>query len=247
MTERVRQPFVHVHIPKTAGTSLRAAFIKGFGAERVAFMMPERSFVKTSELVFDTEELDQLRRIARKRQTLPQFSIMVQRMNKDQYYSTFGLEDILNQNISVATGHIRHTDLVSSASALDHTTVVRDPLQRAWSHYVHWREARGSMWWHDGTVPYSDEVSFEAFVNDPALANYQSNYLGKLACAEIGSANKLDQFIARLGLNGSVTVPKLNTGLYEALPNFDSAFIRNFTELNRADYELFALSESVSS
>jgi hypothetical protein len=234
-----RQPFIHLHIPKTAGTSLRAAYITAFGAERVAFMLPERTLVKTSVLPFKTEQLDELRRVAREQHFLPQFSTMVQRINKNQYYDAFKLEAVVEHDVSVATGHIKHTDITDSVAQLDVTTVVRDPLERIWSHYAHWQEAQGTMWWHDGSIGYSDSVTFEKFASDPLMTNYQSAYLGSLACAVIGIADALPQFMEQVGVGNTPAIPQLNTGSYRSMPKLDVGFIRDFTENNRVDYELY--------
>ena len=235
----LERPFIHLHIPKTAGTSLRASYIEAFGAEHVAFMLPEREFVKTSELPFGTEELDLLRRTAREQHLLPQFSTMVQRMNQNRYYRTFPLGDIETEDVVVATGHIRHGDISSSVAHLAVTTVVREPLERAWSHYVHWKEASGSMWWHDGSMSFSEDVGFETFALDPALQNYQAAYLGKLACHTIGTADNLEAFLEHIGAARTPNIPRLNSGLYPEIPVFDLGFLRAFAEYHSQDYELY--------
>jgi len=239
MADVLTEPFIHIHIPKTAGTSLRASYIQAFGASRVAFLLPGQKLVKTSELPFGTEELDVLRRTAREQHLLPQFSTMVQRMNQIKYYETFELADIVDREIAVATGHIRHTQVPDAVAHLAVTTVVRNPLERAWSHYSHWQEAAGTMWWHDGSIPFSEDVTFESFAFDPALQNYQANYLGSIACATVGIASNLELFMERVGIAQVPKVLQLNGGLYENLPHFDPGFVHEFEAFHAADYDLY--------
>ena len=122
---------------------------------------------------------------------------------------------------------------------LPRTTVIQRPLARALSHCGHWREAKGSMWWHDGAVTYSEDVSFETFASDPMIVNYQSRQLGDLSFQTIGVVGKLTGFLEDIGLDASVTVPYLNTSLGHEMPSIDHGFMYEFVEMNTKDYELF--------
>jgi hypothetical protein len=239
MKQVTRSSFVHIHIPKTAGTSLRAVFIGEFGPENVGFMMPNRQFVRASELPFKTEELDKRRRAARVMGRLPAFSETIRTVNQQQDYNFFTLSALSAQNIRVATGHLVPTDISDKAAALPLTTIVRDPLERAVSHYRHWQEARGEMWWHDGSLPYADDVSFEVFANDPALVNYQTRWLGNLAFCAVGTTEKMPEFLEEIGLRSRIPIPRLNLRIGEAALAIDKGFTREFIELNSQDYELY--------
>ena len=203
-------------------------------------MMPNRQFVRASELPFSTEELDKKRRAARAVGQLNNFSEKVRAVNEQQDYNLFGIDDLPVQGIKVATGHLVQADITTAVAHLPRTTVVQDPLNRTLSHYRHWREARGMMWWHDGSVPYDDNVSFETFASDPMITNYQARQLGDLAMHTIGVVDKLTEFLEEIGLKPGVTVPYLNTRIgSETLP-LDNGFVREFVEINNKDYELYA-------
>jgi hypothetical protein len=239
MTRSLEKPFIHFHIPKTAGTSLRATFINGLGADKVAFLMYERNVVRASELPFDTEELDKARRQARETGQLSQFSARIDAMNRGKVYDAFPLSEIGKKGIELATGHFVPTDITEVISGVTRTTVLREPLERAWSHYFHWKEAKGSMWWHDGDVSFSDDVTFERFVTDPKLMNYHARYLGDLGYAAIGVTNNIPAFLEEIGLEPDLRVPSLNSGRYKEMPTFDSGFLRDFKEMNAVDYEMY--------
>jgi len=234
--EAITQPFIHFHIPKTAGTSLRAVFIDQFGAERVAFLLPDRSLVQTSDLPFKTESLDRIRRIARGAGLLNLYSAGVGAINRRRLTKTFSLSAIEQQDIALATGHFTHTDIVDGdVEHLPRTTILRQPLERTWSHYGHWREAKGAMWWHKGGVTYTDDTSFETFALDPQLANYQSLCLGNLSFAAVGVSTNLPAFFEKLGIQPPRAIPVLNPGRTN-MPTFDPGFIRDFEALHAEDY-----------
>jgi hypothetical protein len=233
------EPFIHFHIPKTAGTSLRAACIDQLGPENVAFMMPDRKLVRASDLPFETKQLDRARRLARKVGLLKLFSTGVSVVNQAKDYDSFELAEMLAQNVTLATGHFVHSDITEPVVGIPRTTVLREPLKRAWSHYSHWREAKGAMWWHEGVIAYSDEVKFEMFATDPKLTNYQANCLGSLTFKVIGYSGKLPEFIEEMGLNPDPCIPNLNPGLYREMPSFDPRFLRDFRNMNAVDYGLY--------
>lgn len=239
MSEAISRPFIHFHLPKTAGTSLRATFIKSLGAENVAFMMPDRRLVRTSDLPFETEQLDTARRAAREAGRLSLFSAEVNAINREKVTNTFPLSEMVTRGVALATGHFVHTDVPETFAGMPRTTIVRDPLARMWSHYAHWREARGTMWWHTGSVPYADDTRFEDFATDPTLANYQAGRLGDLDYAVVGATDNLPAFLTSVGLDATNHIPTLNPGNYRQSPDFDPGFVRDFTTMNTADYELY--------
>jgi hypothetical protein len=239
--QNIETPFIHFHIPKTAGTSLRAVLIEEFEPQNVSFMMPNRQFVRASELPFGTEELDKKRRVARAVGQLNAFSEEVRVINKQRAYNFFALDDLNALNIQVATGHLTQADITNTVAHLPRTTVLQDPLTRAFSHYGHWRDARGTMWWHNGTVPFGDDVSFETFASDPMIMNYQARQLGGLTFRAVGVVDKLPEFLEEVGLNTDITVPHLNSGISDEAPRIDRGFIREFVDINREDYELYTV------
>jgi hypothetical protein len=189
--------------------------------------------------VSNTERLDRARRVARSIGLLNLYSAGVHHLNKRNTAETFGLSNLEAQNIQVATGHFTYEDIAEGVTGFPRTTVLRDPLARARSHYAHWQEARGNMWWHDGSVPYGDKVSFEDFATDLAIANYQTKRMGGLGFAIIGTSDNLPGFFEEIGIDLERTIPRLNPGKYRDVPNLDPGFMRDFTELNAADYVLY--------
>jgi hypothetical protein len=167
------------------------------------------------------------------------YSAVLGRINRKTITNPFDLSTLESQNIQVATGHFKPEDITEGVSHLSRTTILRDPLARARSHYAHWQEAKGNMWWHSGEVPYSDDVTFETFATDPALANYQTKYLGNLSFTAVGTTADLPGFFRGIGLDQEASIPTLNPGKHRETSSFDPGFVRDFTELNAADYALY--------
>lgn len=239
MHKAIEKPFIHVHIPKTAGTSLRATFIKNFGPEKVAYLMPEGHLLRTSDLPFESEQLDKARRIARMFGLLHVYSSGLRIINKKLIPQGFDFASLLQQDISVVTGHFESADIPESLLHLPRTTVIREPLARMWSHYTHWREARGNMWWHKGSVPFDKNTQFETFALDPELANYQSSRLGDLGFVAMGTTANLADFFEQIGVDPATRVPSLNPGRYKMPAGFNPGFLQQFDELHSADYALY--------
>jgi len=222
MGETISKPFINLHIPKTAGTSMRAALIDDFGADRVAFMMFERQAVRASELPFGVEEMDIERRAARDAGQLATFSARMSEANRTIDYDAFSLSEIRSRDVDVATGHFNHKDITQDIMDVPLVTILRDPLERAWSHFSQWREAKGSIWWHSSDVIYSDDVSFEEFVTDQKLVNYQSQWLGELSISVTGVTTNLSEFLEQVGVRPDTRIPLLNPGMHRGVPSLSN-------------------------
>lgn len=237
MSHTTTKPRIHFHIPKTAGTSLRDVLVKHYSPEHVAFLMPTRRLIKTSDLPFDVTHLDMARRAARRVGLLKPFSAAIRRINRDR--AGFSLTELEEHDIQLAIGHFMSSDITEPVADIPRTSVVREPLARMRSHFSHWQEAKGSMWWHKGTIPYGEGVAFEDFATDPALANYQAGCLGGLTFEAIGVADNLPAFLESQGIEPDTPVPTLNPGKRYPRATPDPGFMRDFAELHAADYELY--------
>jgi len=229
---------VYFHIPKTAGTSLRAAFVENLGADRVAFRLSDGSMIRMSDMRFDIEALDKARRLARSLGMLKPFSSVIRSIDGSSSASTFSLAQLREHSIHLATGHFTAEDIDSGSEAFPRTTLVRDPLLRMWSHYRHWQEAKGTMHWHRGSVPYTRKATFQEFSLDPLMHNYQASCLGGLDFEVIGNSYDLGGFLDKLGF-GSTDIPILNPGKHNGMPHLDAGFIREFEDCNQLDYNLY--------
>lgn len=239
-----KSPFIHFHIPKTAGTSLRMSMIQGFSSEGVAFMLPDRTLVRTSDLPFKTDELDKARWEARNAGKLNEFSEHIRKINSAKLSRCFELAELEASGSFVATGHFTHADISETVAHLPRTTILRNPLERMWSHYSHWKEAKGRMWWHLSDIDYTEHVRFEEFAVDHALQNYQAKCLGSLAFEVVGITEKLPEFLGEIGLTVSGEIPVLNPGVQGKLPEFNIEFVEEFRQLHALDYELYEAAAS---
>jgi hypothetical protein len=94
------------------------------------------------------------------------------------------------------------------------------------------------MWWHDGTVPYADSVSFACFVADPQMQNYQTRCLGGLTFDIIGRTDMMPYYLEAMGADPSQAVMRLNPGK-ASMPTLDPGLVRDFMATNVADCTLF--------
>lgn len=240
MSEIKGEKFIHFHIPKTAGTSVRASFVRHYGAEAVGFLRPDDQLVRASDLPFKVEQADKGRRLTRNLRILYIYTKGISLINRISADAAFDLSSMERVGIDVAVGHFTPGHITEPIAHIPRTTILRDPLSRTWSHYAHWRDSRGTTWWHEGSLPYSEGVSFEDFALDPSLANYQSGRMGNLGFNVIGVSSNIPGFFEEIGLGRDAYLPVLNPGRYKETPPMDPGFVRDFEEANRADYELFA-------
>jgi hypothetical protein len=140
----------------------------------------------------------------------------------------------------VMTGHF-NADRVDEwgLDGIPAVTVVREPLERSWSHYQHWKRTQGRFV-RRNTLPYSDDTTFETFAMDERHKDYQSRFLGGLTLDHIGVSEQLPALFEELGLRvPDADALHLNAGNHGDMPEFDSGFARDFVDQNRKDYELF--------
>lgn len=243
MSEKGEQ-FIHFHIPKTGGSSLKSVFLEYFGDERVGYMRSDGKIVKASDLSLNVEQIDRVRSIARRAGLLGVYARTVKILHKNSPSEHFDLFSMGSLGIKVAVGHFTPSHISEEVANIPRTTVVRDPLERAWSHYTHWRDSRG---FHlDYPSPYSKNISFEEFVNDPSMVNYQASHIGNLDFSVIGILNNLPGFLEEIGIDPQFHIPVLNSGTHGEMPIMDPGFVRDFKAANTADYELYEMAATRS-
>lgn len=214
---------IFVHIPKAAGTSLKQAITAQIGETEVAFKYDR-----------------------------PMSDPVLTRRAKCLLASWRGLQ--LPQQ--VVFGHFlvgKFARLTARGFArrdgLRYATFLRDPLQRAVSHYYFWQRTHieGHKVWDRFT---REQWSLEQFLLSPEHTNFQSQFLWGFALENfdfVGLAERYDESVTLLGatfpelagleVRAANTNPEKTVGSGYAI---DPALARQFQERNAQDYALYA-------
>lgn len=241
----MNKKIVDVHIEKTAGRSKRQLFIRKFSEGRVLhydcstdqLLYADKRFLSTEKPLHET-----VQNLASNRLLFPFIKTGYLALKFLEKSRGFAPED-LTDDYDVITGHLtgdRFVRIVPPSEAC-YTSVLRDPLDRAYSHYQHWVRSRGLARFR--FMPqYSSVVSFEEFALSPEMHNYQTSALGINAkeFEVIGISHNLPEYLEELGLSQlDEPIPHLNKSLYEPISVLDRGFVMDFVEVNSLDYQLY--------
>lgn len=243
--ETTLDKLVHVHIPKTAGTSVRRTLADFYGDDQVLHLNPVNDTVlplSRSVATGDKPAVDVLKRIAYRTQlnriALPVYK-MLRKIEQDGHDATTYLQ---TADYNVVSGHIPADMIpVYGLSGLPIVSLVRDPLERSFSHYQHWQRTHAGVL---GAGTSGQPVdSFEAFLDLPTQANYQSRYLAGLSLQHVATIETAPQLMEELGITGRI--PRLNAAPHATPVPLGHTARQAYEERNRADYELVtAIQES---
>lgn len=240
---------VHLHIPKTAGTSLRSAFMDTYGNHNVLHFdraTGKAALAGTGLISNERPVINRLKATVYRnglfKAALPLYTIL---RNIDPSGSVPSA-DIGQTPFKVLTGHFTGNQLRDwGVDDLPVVTVVRDPLERLWSQYNHWKRSNGKAFKVASGIPYNPSVSFEKYMATGAHDNYQSNMLGDIHPALVGAFDNLPQFTEALGIGTAETIPHLNKADAPDLPHIGRSAMAAFIEANAADYALYDSAQSV--
>lgn len=234
------EKYVHIHIPKTGGTSLRALFMSAYGANNtLQWVEPLNGFVRTSELRIDPVKADRLRNIAKSLGIFGFIKRHVQTADNLRSVESIKLDDLSNIDFKVATGHVKTTQITASDTGLPITAIVREPLDRAWSHYRYWQSSPHTIVWHPPEINDKANTPFEEFALHPAVSNFQALWLGTHPVMTLGTLETLPDFLEQVGIDTAASIPRLNAGKPASLPHVGSSFRHEFENTHKLDYELY--------
>lgn len=247
----MKTPIVDVHIEKTAGRSKRKLLLDAYGSDRVMhYNCASNRFVRADKRLIKTETSHQekLRNTASNRASFPIIKMGFLAAQWLEGQRGIKPEELPNQEYDVVTGHITGSHIAQYIKPEEstYTSVLREPMNRAYSHFLHWQRTRGLAQFK--VMPkYDDTMSFQEFALLPEMHNYQTRSLdidpGRFAV--IGVWHALSDYFEELNLKQpNEPIPHLNQSPYGSEPVLDRGFIAEFQAINAEDYRLF---ESVSS
>lgn len=164
---------------------------------------------------------------------------------------------LIRFNVSCIHGHFLATKYDRWFPGNRKVTWLRDPLQRAISHYKYWQRSPSPK--NPVYVDLMDRgFGFQDFVKEPRLQNLQTRYLDGTDLDEYVFVGLTEEFDKSLGLFrrilgidldpnvGSINMnpERENSATYE-LDQLDGALVEQFKELNREDFILYQKARNV--
>ncbi len=253
---QIESRLLSVHIEKTAGTSVQDLLESVLGKDKVLIYNPiADTLTRASDLrVQRTNPVHDALRL--KIASSPLAPII----NKTYRLLAYGMLKTKIIEISNLPGDFLAIHGHFAANRFDKqlvnplaTVVVRDPLERMESQYVHWQRTKGVTEWRV-RIPFDPSITFERYALLSELQNYQTQALGGKnldSFTVVGVTEELDTFAQEL-LNclqsARLASPKQDFGIkrLNRTPNFrqsppiyEQDFLRQFKRQHEADYLLY--------
>lgn len=236
---------VHVHIEKTAGTTLKSSYNNVYGADNVwGYSAGEQRYRSLGKKLFDIDSERQVRLRAAIFRNAPRIARFGQAvLNALPSHKALTLEEA-EKNASVIIGHFTFDQVspVMDPRIHPYYTVVRHPLDRMRSHHNFLQQRSvPSARMRTGPVA-TDGMAFEEFALQPPLRNYQRQAIGDSIApyALVGVVNYLDAFLVETGLQSAHdSAPHINRSNTGQPTNLSPCFINEFEAFHAEDYELY--------
>lgn len=241
----MNSPEIHVHVPKSAGITIRGLLIEKYGPENV--YSNDVVSGRLASMAKQGFKADNSQRGGRNKlakivtPTMAQVGLAI----RDRL---IGEEpSVVIKKASAVIGHfaVDTFDTIPEASQADYFTVLRNPLDRMVSHYRYLKQLDHKMakmrHWGAGHNPHRP---FTEFALDERLQNYATKFtgtdLGRYAL--VGTFERLDDFCNAIGLSiPGQLAPNLNEGKWHGQVNGidDPGFVRDFEKFHSLDYETY--------
>lgn len=256
-----------VHIPKTAGTSVRSAIEHNVGPEGVYIYSPQvdRLVPSSSNLLPQTSNMIEAVRWGITNPLLGPLLLrvypLIDSINKGRIRKRYPNLEIPDK-AKVIFGHF-------SANKFDELlthepirgVIIRDPLERMRSHYDHWKRNKGKADWGID-VQYDSNMTFEQFALLSQLQNYQTQALAGMDIHTfdvVGITEDTEEFIqtflGRLRQEGLINSEqteihqrRLNTTSPRRktpTQNLDQKFLELFRQFHSEDYDLYEKAKEI--
>ena len=242
---------VFVHVPKTAGTSLRTMIIGSYGLMHTwVYAASSGLFFRADKQLFQPGEVD-TRRIRMLRHRL--FSPVTRPLIYCNNMRADGKSETHDKAHAVV-GHFPHTifDDMPNTRKIRKFTVLRDPLARMLSHYEYSQSLKnlGRHW--VGWMQNDDKsLSFEDFAFSAYHQNFQTRLTGThlRAYEAVGVTEHLPEFLCLSGLASYMAaVPYHNQTRRSNRDRVvaDPGFLRAFRAFHALDYNMYEEALEVS-
>lgn len=257
MSSRSESKLLHVHIEKVGGTSMEAFLGETVGVhELLLWSTRNKSLVRASDSLRlrTNKPADTIRRVLNNtpfaKPASRIYRFLIRYWSPEHTISSHTLP----KNFSAIHGHFCADQFDNVLEKPVYATMTREPLERAFSHYNHWKRYQGGDDWRV-TIPYDPQLTFEEFALSEALINYQTQALGSVEIsrfAVVGVTENIDAYTHKLftlAQEMKITtakrlpkVEKLNSsstigGRHKIT---SSPFVSEFRKRNDQDYQLYS-------
>ncbi|OGK15717.1 hypothetical protein A2774_00535 [Candidatus Roizmanbacteria bacterium RIFCSPHIGHO2_01_FULL_39_12c] len=229
-----------VHIPKTGGVSLKKFWVDLFGAENVFFSYPNKGgLYRASEEGLFRQPNPFMYQLKRRLIETNLGRFLYQSIYKATRPNIAILHDeIVPPECKVVHGHFTPDHFAKTIKDARLVTVLREPLDRAKSHYKYLRD-------HVRIMAIKKEffrpnMSFEEFAELPYQTNYQYRHLHGVSLNKfdvVGTMKALDCYCKNFDPEGNVSLSKLNTTAGDV--SVSEQFKNRFQQLNSLDYQIY--------
>ncbi len=251
-----RDAILHVHIPKTAGTSIRNTLVNAYSPEAVVFYNHANdSFIRSSDRgLVGTEKpyVDVVKTITYRSGLFPLIRPFFNRAVEQEATHYTPAESFFDTEPKIAyralSGHFEASQIESWG--LENNlglSIVREPLARAISHYGHYVRLQRRQGTHAGSpvANRAELMDLDEFLELPEFTNIQTRYLGRLANVKIGTIETCGNLLEEVGIP-NISLPHLNKTSNAEIPHPGTTATAKFLEVNAADYELFDAAQNHS-
>lgn len=235
---------VHVHIEKTAGTTLKSAYNRTYNADTVwGYSASEQRYRSLGKKFFNIESKWQQGLRARLFRDTPRIARFGQTvLNALPSHKALTLKEV-SAVANVIIGHFTFDQVspVMDPTLHPYRTIVRHPLDRMRSHYNFLRQRSVPRDRMRVAALGVEGVGFEDFALQPSVQNYQRQATGNSLApyALVGVVDYLDHFLVEAGLQAQGdTAPVINKGARHE-QSLSTAFVNEFEAFHAADYILY--------
>lgn len=234
---------VHLHVERTAGVSLQHLYEQRYRGDSFLWYSTRDGLFAPFNIQHGRYEDAQMQAHARLARDAPDVRARILQQRTNQRLQHAVPAEQLADQAKVVLGHFALAKISNLLPVPEHEyrTVVREPLQRMWSHYNFWRAYNGNVG-HRVVLPFSEDTSFEQFALHGLMQNYQTQATGTdpSIYTHLGTTRHLAQFIQETRLAPHTTVAPTANHFSYPMPPLSPAFVSEFQDAHSEDYAFYA-------
>ena len=241
-------PDIFVHVPKTAGITLRGLLIDKYGPEYVYgcdIRSGRLSNMARQGFKADNSQREGRHKLAAVAAKVPPVVAQTALAVRDKAIGEAPVEAFPKAKAIIGHFAVTTFDGIPESSQSSYYTILREPLQRMASHYRYLQQLRKLLplmrhWGENHPI----DLPFNQFALHESLQNYQTSFTGENLgrYALVGTYEKLPEFFVEAGLlHENETPSHLNETTWRgSLPGLnDPGFIRDFKDYHAIDYAVY--------
>ena len=240
-----------LHIEKTAGTSLQAFWEESFGRSNVLiYNLEHQKLIRSSDFMINrtSPRYENIKNILNQNRAVRYIYRKIIKKINSYSFKSFGIPlDSDIEDYSVIHGHFDIGQFREKFPNHYTVAIVRDPLKRMISQYLHWQNSFGVSYWHKN-IPYHPNITFEEYSLMPELQNFQSSVINSINLTNfdiIGVVDYLDILFAEIAKDFNIHKPVhpkvLNKYHGSQSITISKSFASKFRKFHSQDYLLYEL------